>query len=166
MNINLEDTEQYLKFKQNLTKKIIKEIQSKYNIIDKNTDCSCNQGDILKVDEIIKNLNGKDKRCVGIVQNNGIISQCSKNVCNPTINYCKLHYKKHRDEHTKTNFIETIKALKSQQFDISSKTKKFINDSFYYIDDCYIYTSEGIKVGIVNNNEYILTDDPFILNEI
>ena len=164
MNI-LEDTEQYLKFKQNLTKKIIKEIQLKYNIIDKKNDCTCNQDDVLKVDEIIKNLNGKDKRCIGIVQNNGVVSQCSKNVCNPTINYCKLHYKKHRDENLKT-FEETIKTLKSQHFDISYKTKKFINDSFYYIDDCYIYTNEGIKVGIVKNDEYILTDDPFILNEI
>jgi hypothetical protein len=45
--------------------------------------------------------------------------------------------------------------------------KKFIDDVFYLIDDKFIYDNKTLeKVGIINNNNYILTLDPFILKTL
>lgn len=54
----------------------------------------------------------------------------------------------------------------------SGLIKHFIDNKLYYIDDKYIYNSDGLsKAGYLENDEYnkvnyILIDDPFILQNI
>jgi hypothetical protein len=68
--------------------------------------------------------------------------------------------------------IETIETIESQNIDITKLTKKFIDDSFYYIDNKFIYdTIDHRIVGYVEikdnkNCDFILTEDPFILSNL
>lgn len=63
--------------------------------------------------------------------------------------YCKSHL---------------AKNLPKQE--LSKYTKKYIDNVLYFTDHKYIYNSENQKVGYVYNNDYILTDDPFLLGEL
>ena len=57
----------------------------------------------------------------------------------------------------------------SDNININSNNIKlqFINDSFYYIDDNFIYHKNTLeKVGYIINNSYILSNDPFILDNL
>lgn len=103
--------------------------------------------------------------------------------------YCKKHMSKELiekyqerlsekyDQINQTYGIETIETIESHDndIDITKLTKKFIEDTFYYIDDKFIYdTIDYRKVGYVDsqnfgNNKtdedhtFVLTEDPFIL---
>lgn len=155
----MEESEQYLKFKNNVLKKFLKDVKKNYKIID-------NSGNEVS-DEILLQLN-KFNRCNGVVNtSSGAFSRCTKN-SNDNSNYCKLHLKK--------QCLQSIKS-KSDQDEVDyviidnpvedlqpTLKKKFIQDSFYLIDSKYIYATESHrKVGIIENNQYILTDDPFVL---
>ena len=69
---------------------------------------------------------------------------------------------------TKTNIIQKC------TIDSNNKNlpKHFINDKLYYTDDTYIYESDNLtKAGYIEKGEndetnYILIDDPFILQNI
>ena len=99
--------------------------------------------------------------------------------------YCKKHMSKEWMEKYSTRFsnetekspriffeeqniiYETADQINATKIDISKLSKKFIEDSFYYIDSKFIYDANDYrKVGYVDNNEYILTDDPFILSNL
>jgi hypothetical protein len=103
--------------------------------------------------------------------------------------YCKKHMSKEIMEKYQERFYENSQTWDTQtckietieyenNIDITKLTKKFIDDSFYYIDDKFIYdTIDYRKVGYVDsknfgsdidfgNNEdrvFVLTEDPFIL---
>lgn len=72
--------------------------------------------------------------------------------------------------------IPEIEINLSQETTITStnKTQKMINDKLYYVDinGIFIYkndttkTNTLIKCGYIHDNQYILTDDPFILENI
>ena len=65
----------------------------------------------------------------------------------------------------KINIHELTIWYFKNKIDILSLEKTFINDSFYYHDKSFIYDKESLeKVGYIENeNDFILTDDPFIL---
>lgn len=59
---------------------------------------------------------------------------------------------------------------KCKNIDKTKMIKKFINDEFYYIDDKYIYDNNTfLKCGYIdkkhNKEEFVFTDDPFILED-
>lgn len=92
----------------------------------------------------------------------------------PNSEYCKIHgYKtiidKRKEEYigdAQLYFVES----NTKQIDKSLLQTEFINDSFYYVDEQYVYDIQSLdKVGYVEEEDgtdknYFLTDDPFILN--
>ena len=92
--------------------------------------------------------------------------------------YCKIHnYLSFKEpEHDpepiyqQTIFVISDKGNGNDKgngkgIDKSNYKKQLIDNSFYYIDDSFIYNTSTLeKVGYIENNEFILTDDPFILN--
>jgi hypothetical protein len=171
----MEDSEQFTKFKNNVLKKFLKDIKKKYKIID-------NQGNEVS-DENILQLN-KFTRCQGVVTTStGSFARCTKNTTDHFA-YCKLHLKKemhkqiYQTNAVKNNGSDSIECIlldtldtldtdKSQTKLQTKLQKKFIQDSFYYIDSHFIYAiDDNRRVGIIENQEYILTDDPFVLGLI
>ena len=49
--------------------------------------------------------------------------------------------------------------------DTTYMKKEFINDILYHHDDKFIYYNNK-KCGYIDNNEFILIDDPFLLNQL
>jgi hypothetical protein len=104
------------------------------------------------------------KQCIGITNN---LKQCPRNAFDD-LDYCKTHIKnyglrKRTDTNLHTKEIEIIHTKEIIKENANLK-KKFIDDTFYYIDDSYIYDIKTMeKVGIKSNGEFILTCDPFIL---
>lgn len=73
------------------------------------------------------------------------------------------------------NKMKDVVLVTQLQTNTTNKTNlktKFLGDKFYHIDDKYIYEKKTFeKVGYISVNEngeseYILTDDPFILEEL
>jgi hypothetical protein len=147
------DVDEFSKLKNNIVKKVVKELKQTYIILNKN-------GQVMKEDDIIKSLSNNSK-CIGVSQ--GV--RCSKAVFGNS-DYCKTHSVK---KLTKCDYpsleIEYVFDIE-EKMDTSKLSKTFIEDTFYYIDimNSFIYTKDGIKAGIVSNDEYILTSDPYIIN--
>lgn len=150
------------KFLENYRKKLIKEFSKcilKNFKVTNSDDINVNEEDIIKVlcnPKIIK-------RCIGITSS-GVISQCTRNAIDK-IDYCKTHMYKigllKDDTFIDINYITNDNSNVKQ----NNLKKKFINDSFYNIDNEYIYDiNTNNKVGYIYQSEYILTSDPFILN--
>jgi hypothetical protein len=167
-NLNIKD---FLQLKNKIIKSVIKDI-FKNKIL-----CSSRNGNILDEQELLDILSNKIEKCIGITINNNIAIQCTKNgIFN---GYCKQHNKKYEYKNNTNiykdsthNYIEDsthnyeLEIENQDTNEISMKTRKFINDSFYYVDDNFIYSNNisNTKVGYIRNDEYILSDDPFILN--
>lgn len=152
-------------YKKRITQDIIKTLYKNYKVYDSDNvliDIETLKKEILTPKTI--------KRCIGAT-NNVPVSQCSRNAIE-NYDYCKTHLYKIclRSEETVSQKIQPI------EFNINSSNnnsqeqynlkKKFIDDSFYFIDSKFIYDTEHIKVGYIYNNEYILTPDPFLLDTI
>ena len=158
------------KFLQNFKKKIIKDtlktLFKKYQIYD-------NEGiNLMSQDVIEKELLSPKiiKRCIGTT-NTLPITQCSRNALDDC-DYCKTHIYKLGITNIQNHHINKPPILFQYQNNNDDKTlpnknclkKKFIDDTFYFIDDKFIYDNTLNKVGIIDNNNYILTSDPFILD--
>jgi hypothetical protein len=166
------NNESDFKFLENYKKRIIKDVLKNLcknykiydvndNIVDKDT-----LYDQLIVAKVVK-------RCIGVTNTNPI-SQCTKKVLD-NYDYCKTHlskmcFKKVEEEganefliHFESNNINYKVNLESQNTDLK---KKFIDDSFYLIDDKFIYDNDYKKVGYIEDSNYILTNDPFILENM
>lgn len=60
-----------------------------------------------------------------------------------------------------------INDMNTNVMNMNNMKSKFIEDTFYYVDEKYIYDRETLeKVGYISDNVCILTDDPFILDEL
>jgi hypothetical protein len=150
----------YSKFKTSIIKKIIRELKQKYIVSD------CN-GRVIDENEIINNLS-KTKKCIGV---NSSKTRCSKTVYGNS-EYCKSHLAILSSKQVK--FTSEIPCIDveyiyntNEKIDTRKLLKKFINDTFYYIDiiNNYVYTKDGAKVGILGEDEeLILTNNPYLLN--
>ena len=156
------ELDKFNELRNSIIKNTIKKITSLYTIT--------NYNEIVTVEQLEKDLLTKNK-CIGVIVTGSNAHQCSKKSL-PNENYCNLHYTKYiKNENYKeieeiTEFEERTEIEESTEFeeiDIRDCTRQLIGNTFYYIDVNYIYTSNGSKVGIVKNQKYILTDDPFIL---
>lgn len=147
------------KYKKTITKEITKKICERYCIYDK--EDRVNQDEIIgylsKLNNVVK------KRCSG-VSITGVPKQCSKFAIEKFY-YCKTHMMAYgKVNSTRHDDIELVQEKKCNEgIDLSKLKKKFIGDSFYYIDSLFIYDDFNEKVGYIDNNEYHLTDDPYIL---
>ena len=146
------------KYKKSIIKESIK-ILLKECIVYKNDN-------ELTTDEIIDILLKRKvvKRCLGVTNGAFGPEQCLKNA-KESLDYCKTHLYKYGLPKETEN---TIKTISNDKLNVDKEfTKKFIYDSFYIIDKYFIYDIETLeKVGYINKEKYILTDDPFILNSI
>jgi hypothetical protein len=65
--------------------------------------------------------------------------------------------------HDRDTTLYIHKSISTQSKD-KSLQQKFIDNTFYYVDDEFVYDKETYeKVGYKQNNEYVLTFDPFLL---
>lgn len=152
------------KFLENYKKKIVKEFTKEliknFKVYNNNTNTVVSEKDIINIICAPKILN----RCIGTTTT-GIISQCTRNAIDK-FEYCKTHmykigYIKKKEETNTIIYIESVQNTKNTE----DLKRKFINNSFYYVDDKFIYDKFSNKVGYINNQEYILSSDPFILND-
>ena len=105
--------------------------------------------------------------CKGISKNG---NKCTRKASDNS-KYCKTHnYLSYREQlnNKSDDITENVFVIEKNNsydnLDIENMDLKLINDSFYYTDNNYIYDKDSLtKVGYIYNNEYILTDDPFIL---
>ena len=168
-----KNLEEHLKkaYKKDVTE-IIMEIFEKYDILYKNSNNTVKYKEFL--DHFINGLEDKKENiCLGISQNG---NKCCRKAQDNS-NYCKVHFYlefRNKEDNQKRDTIFIINENnKDNKFDVKKQNlqKVFIEDSFYYKDDKFIYdtfkNTDGTinyqKVGYIENNKLILTDDPFIL---
>jgi len=143
-------------YKKTIIKDVVKNIYKKYCIYD-------NQSNLIDEKEVIKYLNKVDnKRCCG-VSNSSNPKQCKMKAIE-SYDYCKNHMMTY--SMPKIISVDCIKESISEKSDLLNLKKKFIGDSFYYVDTKFIYNNFKEKVGYIQSNEYHFTDDPYILNNI
>lgn len=164
MNIDISNEQKFLEqYKKRIIKDVLKTICKQYTIYDINDN-------EIDMDVLYKQLLTPKivKRCIGTT-NTQPVSQCSRNAID-NYDYCKTHlYKmcltREKEENEIKSYPIEYNAI-GLTTDVSKLKKKFIEDSFYFVDDKFIYDTNNIKVGYISNDEYILTSDPFILETI
>jgi hypothetical protein len=143
--------------------KITNMIFEEYDITYKNTEIAVERDIFLnKFKSVFKNEN--NLICKGISKNG---NKCSRKV-NENSNYCKTHnylsYREMVNDKCDNIFVIESNKVNQDNLKIDNMELKLIKDSFYYTDNNYIYEKDTLnKAGYIYNNEYILTDDPFIL---
>lgn len=161
---NHMDEQKFLEnFKKRVIKDTIKILCKNYSIYDSN------ENQIDEKELVEKILTPKIiKRCIGTTSTSPI-SQCTRNSVE-NYNYCKTHlYKMCLEDNSKFEIhslpqITLVQGYSDTYQHMSNLTKKFIEDSFYYVDNKYIYDMNMSKVGYIEENDnYILTSDPFVL---
>ena len=144
----------YSKLKKSIIKKVVKELKQKYVVSDRN-------GRVIDENEILGSFNNK---CIGVTSSN---TRCTRNAYGDS-EYCKTHSNKPVKFSSECEFVEVEYIYSTaEKIDTRKLSKKFIQDTFYYIDivNCFIYTKDGTKVGIIGDDEeFILTNNPYILN--
>lgn len=145
------------KYKKKIIKECINSICKQYIVIDKDDNIVSSE----KLNNVL--TSNKTRRCVGCTTTYPI-TQCARNAVE-NFDYCKIHLYKIGIKESEDNQSENTCIIVDNKSDInkSNLIKKFIQDSFYYIDDKFIYSMNLEKVGYIHNNEYNLTCDPFIL---
>lgn len=154
------EAEDFAKLQINIAKKVIKKINKTFKVTDKN-------GDSLTDKDIFSMLITPKKTCIGTVTKCGQTVQCGRKIVENE-DYCSVHLKKKVELASEAKFIQVdyIYENTDNNVDITGLQKKFIEDTFYYIDinNNTIYTKDGNKAGIVNDKEYVLTNNPYIFN--
>lgn len=153
---------------------IIDKILEEYDIFYKDTDERVKRGILLnkfKLDLLDK----QDETifCAGFSKNG---NKCINKTFEDS-KYCKRHhYLTFRDQYNETVIKQDIVVLNNNnesetkhKINIEDLKTKMIDDTFYYIDENFIYEKDTLKkVGYIENEcntkNYILTDDPFILS--
>lgn len=157
---------------------LINQIYEEHDIYERDTKNFINKGDLLNKilfrinSQINKDMISKDKKICNSLLKSG--NKCNKTVLNEE-NYCKKHLQEININKNSENKFETIKS-EEEKYDYINKSipnldklkYKFINDCFYYIDENFIYDKDSYeKVGYINtignDQEFILTQNPFLL---
>lgn len=167
--IDISDEQKFLEnYKKKIIRETIKILCKNYQIYD--SDNKLMDAEIIQQKIISPKI---VKRCIGVTSTIPV-SQCTRNAIE-NYDYCKSHlYKmclKSQDINKVSLNIKSVEYNNNKNEDNISKCKdkfrkKFIDDSFYWIDDKFIYDMNYNKVGYIDNNSYILTSDPFILETI
>jgi hypothetical protein len=144
---------------------IVEDILFEYDIFYKDTDQRVQKEIFLRR---FINIFGKQeevKICRGISQNG---NKCCRRVLDNT-DYCKTHkyleFRQQTQQEMKSDNVFVIEASNiPKTLDTTSLQTHMVDGSFYYVDDSFIYDKQTLeRVGYVEKDNYILTDDPFIL---
>jgi hypothetical protein len=173
---------------------ILRDIAQKYEIHDKNTNHKIREDDLINIYILPLIEQEKQYQCSAILMNGNRCSHkslketkykyCKKHLFKDTQNiksknYSEQHHLEYNDQQDvidvnfNINYSNDI-IEKNNDIDTTQLIKHFIDNKLYYIDDKYIYDSDGIsKAGYleyddsdVNVVNYILIDDPFILQNL
>jgi hypothetical protein len=140
-----------------IIKNTLKEIYKSYTIKD-------TLGTKISEENLLNILTNKNK-CKNM--NNKMI-QCKNNTINDS-DFCEKHYinKFSQNYVKKDNNITIYQETDSDTEYIQMLDKKLIKDSFYYIDNKYncFYDSDFNKVGIIQDNDFIFTTNPFLFDQ-
>lgn len=156
------------KYKNSIITDTIKKLYEKYTIYDEDE----NEITEKEIKDYLKKINNPiKKRCCGVSKSSGVPKQC-KSFAVTNFDYCKNHMMtygacsslRRKNEIEENIDVEICKNIVGEHIDLSNLKMKFIEDSFYYIDKSFIYNKLKQKVGYLDNGEFILTDDPYILN--
>lgn len=142
---------------------VIEVITQQYDIVYKGTEKK------VSMEELERLL--LPKTCCVVSPNTG--SRCKGKCYNGSM-YCSKHYNKHiqqqlTNKHASSQMDECdLHLVKGESGKIGGNAEEvFIEDAFYLVDSSFIYDkSTREKVGYIDNGEFVLTDDPFILNII
>lgn len=105
------------------------------------------------------------KICLGISQNG---NKCCKRAQEES-DYCKTHkYLEFRqrvqNKDTSENLFVIENSVVPKNLDVSQFKTHLIDDTFYYIDSSFIYDKQTLeRVGYIEGDKFVLTDDPFVL---
>lgn len=145
-------------------KQVIETILKDYDVFYKNTS------DKVSLDEFNDIFTEQEiPICLGISKNG---NKCCRK---PQLysDYCKIHFylefnkklnEKLSEKSNENNIIIINENNEKTNMEKTNMEKIFIKDSFYYKDNHFIYdVSDLNKVGYIENEEFFLTDDPFIL---
>lgn len=152
---------------------IIDKILEEYDIFYKDTQEKVKKGILLnkfKLDLLDKQE--ETVFCAGFSKNG---NKCINKTFEDS-KYCKRHhYLTFRDQYNETVIKQDIVVLNNNEIETKNNINtedlktKMIDDTFYYVDENFIYERDTLKkVGYIENDSntknYILTDDPFILS--
>lgn len=141
--------------------KVIDDIFYEYDIFYKDSKKSVDKDIFTR--KFLKNDIEEDlKICKGFSQNGN--KCCRRSYGNS--DYCKTHQYLQFQTNYQEKQNENLFIIESSKhiYDRSNFKKHQIDGTFYYIDESFIYDINSLeRVGYIQNDKYILTDDPFIL---
>ena len=153
----MSEQELFDTLRNSIIKNVLKEIYQGYTITD-------TFGVKVSQETIFNKLTNK-KRCKNM--SNKMV-QCKNNTVN-NIDFCEKHY---INKFSQTSVKEPVTSEIYEEIDsdteyILTLDKKLIKDSFYYIDNKYncFYDSDFNRVGIIKDNEFIFTTNPFLFDQ-
>lgn len=148
---------------------VIDQLLEEYSICYKETNVSVPRNILLGRFKL-KLLNKEETNFCNGFSKNG--NKCTNKTFEES-KYCKRHhYLTFKEQFETVNLKSDIVIFntnnETKKQDTSTLQKKMIDDTFYYIDDEFIYEIDTLqKVGYIEmdgtNKNYILTSDPFIL---
>ena len=146
---------------------IIDNLFEEYDILYKDTNITVHKNIILNKFLSILGKTQDDIICNGFSQNG---NKCFRKASRDS-EYCKTHsylaFKQHNltTKPSGTQDIVVFVPNNQDNININGLKKQLIEDTFYYIDDTYIYNIDSLeRVGYIEDSKFYLTDDPFILN--
>lgn len=145
-------------FKKKVISECIKDIYKKYRVVN-------DDGYDIDIAVLEKSLTSpkRVKRCRATT---GTLSQCTRNATEGSFCKTHMHIIGLVEEEPKNNIGFFVRKRKPETVCESNLVKKFIGDTFYLVDTNYVYDSNFEKVGYVDDGQYVLTDDPFVLDNI
>jgi hypothetical protein len=144
---------------------IVEDILFEYDIFYKDTEQRVQKEIFLRR---FLNIFGKQeevKICRGISQNG---NKCCRRVLDNT-DYCKTHkyleFREKSHQETKSDNVFVIEGSNiPKTLDTTNLQTRMVDGTFYYVDESFVYDKQTLeRVGYIETDRCILTDDPFIL---
>jgi hypothetical protein len=162
----MNEIDQFNTLRNTIIKSVVREIYKNYKIQDSNNN-------LVPKEQLISIFIDK-KKCIGVINSQRGVSQCKKNAIYDN-DYCEKHYKNNYKDYCKEDcditteeYTESSEETEMENEYIQKLKKKLIKDTFYYVDYKYnfIYNLDCKKVGIIRDSNFILTDNPMILQNL
>lgn len=154
---------------------IIDNLFDEYDILYKDTDTNVQKSIIINKFLSILGKSHDEIICNGFSQNG---NKCFRKA-NRNSQYCKTHnyltFKQQQQQSTISSsgsvnkdmviLLQSKNEEEKPKLNTNKLKKQLIEDTFYYIDDLYIYSIDSLeRVGYIDESKFYLTDDPFILD--
>jgi hypothetical protein len=144
---------------------LLEDLFFEYDICYKDTDTKVQKEIVFRKFLAVFEKQYESKMCIGISKNG---NKCCKTAQQDS-DFCKVHkyleFRGHLEKKQQENIFVIGDTQKYTHTNTENMKKKVVDGSVYYVDTSFIYdTSTLERVGYVDDDKYILTDDPFILS--